>query len=258
MKVSVIDLTQILTAGVSVGTRVSGMFVFTPFPGGVAVPARVKAGLTLAVTMLLFPSCGASAVVMDPGSLLFTLGSEMAIGAVLGLTVTFVFEAAQLAGHYAGLQVGFSLVNVIDPQTQVETPVLATLHQLLALLMFLQLNVHHWLLRGVAKSFAYIPSTSFVINGVLTDKLLQAAGAIFLAGIQIAAPILLATMATDIALGFISKASPQLQVLFLGFPIKTMLALAVWMGSLMYWPSRFESFFGNAIAVGERVLHLAS
>lgn len=253
-----LDLTQLLTAAVSVGTRVSAFFLFTPFPGGAAVPMKVKAGLTLAITTLLFPMVGTRAAVVDSAMLPTTLASELAVGAVLGLSVTFVFEAAQLAGHYAGLQVGFSLVNVIDPQTQVETPVLATLHQLLVLLIFLQLNVHHWLLRGVSRSFEYLPTGTFVMNAPAVERLMQAAGGIFLAGVQIAAPILLATMSADVALGFISKASPQLQVLFLGFPIKTMLALLVWIGALIYWPSRFESLFGNAIAVGERVLDLAS
>lgn len=252
-----LDLSQILAAGVSVGTRVSAMFVFTPFPGGAAVPPKVKAGLTMAITLLLFPVYGAKAAIADAGTLLSTLGSELVIGALLGLAVTFVFEASQLAGHYAGLQVGFSLVNVIDPQTQVETPVLSTLHQLLVLLIFLHLNVHHWLLRGLARSFEYLPPAAFSLSGDVIERLFQAAGGIFLAGVQIAAPVLLATMSADVALGFISKASPQLQVLFLGFPIKTILALLVWMGALMYWPSRFESYFGNAIATGEKLLHLA-
>lgn len=251
------DLEQFVNAGVSVGTRVSALMILSPFPGGTAVPARVKAALTFALTILLFPLYGQKAVTVLPGTMLMSIGSELAVGALLGLAVTFVFEATQLAGHYAGLQVGFSLVNVMDPQTQVETPVLATLHQLIVLLIFLQLNVHHWLLRGLARSFEYIPTATFLMNGAVVENLLRAAGEMFISGVQIAAPILLATMAADVALGFVAKASPQLQVLFLGFPIKTVLALLAWMGAVAYWPSQFERFFSNAISVGERLLHLA-
>jgi flagellar biosynthesis protein FliR len=250
------DLSELVSGAVCVGTRVSGVMMFSPFPGGPSVPLQVKAGLTFAITVLLWPVVGATAAMSSPGRLLLSTGSELALGALLGLTVNFVFEAAQLAGHYAGLQVGFSLVNVIDPQSQVETPVLSTLHQLIVLLIFLQLNVHHWLIRGVAKSFEYVPSTTFLVNGLVVTSLLHAAGGIFVAGLQIAAPILIATMMADVALGFVSKASPQLQVLFLGFPIKTLLALVVWMGAVALWPSRMENWFLRAIGLGESLLHL--
>lgn len=244
-------------AALSVGTRVSGILVFTPFPGGAAVPARIKAGFTAGLTILLFPLYGVVADERVGHSLVLTMLAELCVGVILGLTTTFIFEAAQLAGNYAGMQVGFSLVNIIDPQSQVETPVLSTLHQLFALLIFLQLNVHHWLIRGVSKSFEYMPQGAFTANGRVVECLLHGAAGIFLAAIQIAAPILLCTMAVDLALGFIAKSSPQLQVLFLGFPIKTSLALGVWMGVIALWPSIFERYFVEAIAAGERTLHLA-
>lgn len=250
------DLSQFVTTAASVMTRVSALMLFTPFPGGAAVPPRVKAGLTLAISYLLVPMYGQHVDVTAPAMLVSVIG-EFVVGALLGLSITIIFEASQLAGHYAGLQVGFSLVNVIDPQTQVDSPVLATLHQILVLMIFLQLNVHHWLLRGLSRSFEYLPSATVVLSGAAVEGLLRWAGAIFLAGIQIAAPMLLATMTADVALGFVSKASPQLQVLLLGFPVKTLLALAVWIGALAYWPSRFESYFSHAIGTGEKLLHLA-
>lgn len=253
-----IDVAQFVETGVSVVTRVSGLMLFTPFPGGAAVPPRIKAGLTLAITMLLVPRYGSQSVIASgPGVAVWTLGSELAIGALMGFAVTMIFEAAQLAGHYAGLQVGFSLVNIIDPQTQVETPVLATLHQMIVLLIFLQLNVDHWLIRGLAQSFEFLPAGAIFTGQRIFQAVAYSAGGIFVCGVQIAAPILLATMVADVALGFVSKVSPQLQVLYLGFPIKTVLALLVWMGALAYWPSRFERYFTSAVTMGERFLRLA-
>ena len=85
------------------------------------------------------------------------VSAEVVTGLLLGLAVQFVMEGAQMAGHIMGVQAGYSLVTLLDPQTQADTPVLATFQQLLAVLIFLQLNVHHWLLRGLAASFAYLP-----------------------------------------------------------------------------------------------------
>ncbi len=75
----------------------------------------------------------------------------------MGLAVQFVFEAAQFAGQVMGMQVGFGLVNILDPNTQVDTPVLAVFSQTIAMLIFLRLGVHHWLMRALAQSFAICP-----------------------------------------------------------------------------------------------------
>ncbi len=126
-----------------------------------------------------------------------------------------------------------------------------------ALLIFLQLDVHHWLLRALAASFIYLPAGAAMAGGELTRQLLHAAGGIWLAGVQIAAPALLATLLADLVLGFLGKASPQLPVLFLGLSVKSMVGLTVLALSLKYWPGLFERYFGNAIHWAERLMHLA-
>jgi flagellar biosynthetic protein FliR len=87
--------------------------------------------------------------------------------------------------------------------------------------------------------------------------LLHAAGGIFLAGVQIAAPGLVATLVADVALGFLGKASPQLPVLFIGLAVKNLLGLAMLIGILAYWPQSFSGRFAQSVALGERLLHLA-
>ena len=251
-----LDFTQLVTAAVVIGVRISALLTFTSFPGGAAVPMSIKAGLALALTALLFPVYSRSLPALGGLNIVGLIGNELMIGLLTGLTVTFIFEAAQMAGQVTGMQVGFSLVNIIDPQTQVDTPVLSTLHQTIALLIFLRLNVHHWLLRGAANSFAYLPPGSMRFSGAVVQMLLHQASGIWLAAVQIAAPVLFATLLVDVAMGFIGKSSPQLQVLLLGFPIKTAVALLAWIGALALWPGRFESYFVEAIHGSEGMLHL--
>ena len=118
---------------------------------------------------------------------------------------------------------GYSLANIFDPQTQADTPVLSEFHQLAALLIFLQLDVHHWLLRAMVRSFTYLPPGAASATLAVTSGLLHAAGGIFLVGVQIAAPSLAATLIADAALGLLGKASPQLPVLFIGLAVKNLL-----------------------------------
>lgn len=125
------------------------------------------------------------------------------------------------------------------------------------MLIFLQLGVHRWLVRALASSFAYLPAGGAFAGAELTRQLLHAAGGIWLAGVQIAAPALVATLVVDLVLGFLGKASPQLPVLFLGLSVKSMVGLAVLALSLKYWPAIFERHFTSAIHLSERLLRLA-
>jgi flagellar biosynthetic protein FliR len=169
------------------------------------------AALTLGITILLYPLGGPLRLDLPGWQWAGVALTEVVIGLVMGLAANFVLEAPMLAGQILGVQMGYSLAALFDPNTQAETPVLAQFHQLAALLIFLQCNVHHWLLR--------------------------AADGIFLAGVQIAVPVLAATLVADVALEFLAKASPQL--------------LAA------YWPHSFSERFAASVAIAERLLHLS-
>jgi flagellar biosynthesis protein FliR len=251
-----LHLDQLLAAAVFVGARVSGLLVFCPFLGGDAVPTTVKAALTLLVTALLYPVRGPLHLDLSAWQWAGVALSEVVIGLVLGLAANFMLEAPMMAGQVLGVQMGFSLATVFDPNTQADTPVLAQFHQLAALLIFLQLDVHHWLLRAIVRSFAYLPAGALVASGA-AGGLLHAASGIFLAALQIAAPALAATLMADVALGFLAKASPQLPVLFVGLAVKNLLGLAVMIAVIAYWPHSFGQRFARSIDLAERLLHLA-
>ncbi len=251
------DIERTLAAAVFTGTRISGLLIFAPFLGSSSIPMRVKAGLAVALTFLLYPVCGPARISLSELSWGRVMVSEAVVGLVMGLSVQFIFDAAQVAGQLLGIQMGYSLVNILDPQTQVDTPVLSTFFQLVALLIFLSLNVHHWLFRGIVASFTYLPAGTAAAGLPMVAQLLHMAGGIWLAAVQIAAPALLATMMADAVLGFLGKASPQLPVLFLGLSVKSVLGLLVLCSGVVLWPQKFEQSFAGAIAHGEQLLHLA-
>jgi flagellar biosynthetic protein FliR len=239
-----------------VGARVSAMMIFAPFLGSLAIPARIKVGFTVVLTALLYPVVGVSTLSLDHPPWLRIVGGELLVGLVLGLTLQFIFDGVQLAGQILGFQLGYSLVNLIDPTTDVDTPVLSIFHQAVALLIFLQLDIHHWILRGLAKSFTYCRPGTVIVTPLATQELWRAAGGMLVVAVQIAAPALLATILIDLTLGMIGKASPQLPVLFVGLSIKSVAAFAILVGSLRFWPSVLEKYFLDALQTSERLMHL--
>lgn len=252
-----VHLEELLAAAVFTGARVSGLMVFCPFLGSEAVPVPVKAGLALLLTVVLHPLHGPAALALGSWQWAQVALGEAVIGLVLGLVANFLFESALMAGQILGVQIGYSLANVFDPQTQADTPVLSVFHQMAALLIFLQLDVHHWLLRSLMRSFVYLPPGAAPATLAAASGLLHAAGGIFLVGVQIAAPSLVATLITDMALGFLGKASPQLPVLFIGLAVKNLVGLTVLMAAIAYWPRMFSQQFAQAIQSAEQLLHLA-
>jgi flagellar biosynthesis protein FliR len=250
-------LEHILMHALPIGLRVGGVMTFAPFFGSDAIPARVKAGFTLVLTVMLYAICPVPEMQLNLSGWTRMVVSEAAVGLMMGLSVQLIFEGMQLAGQLAGAQLGFSLAAIIDPITNIDTPVLAVFHQTVAMLIFLQLNVHHWLLRGIVRSFDYLPVGTSVVNLLTVRELFRMAAAMWLIGVQIAAPILIATMLLDVAIGFLSKASPQFPALFIGISAKSLIGYAVLAASAALWPTLLEGQFTNAMGLSERLLHLA-
>jgi flagellar biosynthesis protein FliR len=250
-------LQQIVFRIMAIGLRVGGLMSFAPFIGDASIPVRIKAVFTLAITALLYPICPVPRVAFTLVGLTRLAIGEAFLGLAIGLCLQFIFEGAIMAGQLAGFQFAFSLVNIIDPQTNVDTPVLSVFHQLFALLLFLQFDVHHWLLRGIVKSFEYVPVGTAVLGLPAVRELFRDAGGLWLVGVQIATPILLSTMLIDIAVGFLSKASPQMPAILLSIPVKSLLGYAILAIIVGLWPVFYERHFAIALGWSERLLHLA-
>jgi flagellar biosynthesis protein FliR len=250
-------LELMMLRAVMIGFRVGGAFTFMPFFGSPALPMRVKGALVMLCTALLYPHAHVVLSPTTPFALARLALSEALLGLLMGLCFQFVFEAVQLSGQLAGIQMSFSLVNIIDPQTNVETPVLANFQQLIVLLLMLQMNVHHWILRAVQKSFERVPPGTVSFSVGHLHGLFRAAQGMWVAGVQLAAPLLLATMVIDVTVGFVSKAAPQVPVLFLSIPIKTMVGFAVLAIALGVWPTFFEKQFSQALSWSWRLLEPA-
>ena len=251
------DLEQIVAGVMFTGVRVGGIMTFAPFTSSEAISIPVKAVLTLLVTAALYPASGIAGVQADALGWLRIAAGEGVIGLATGLLLQLSFEAVRFAGQICGVQTGFSLVTLLDPQTAADSPSLVVFTQLMALVAFLNLNVHHWLLRGVAASFAYLPPGGLRHLGAMSGGVLHAASGLWLAGLQMAAPVLMATVLTDVALGFVGKVAPQLPATLAGLPVKNLLGLAVLALTARAWPHFFEHEFMLAITQAERLLHLA-
>jgi flagellar biosynthetic protein FliR len=252
-----IPLLTIISGLLTISVRLTGLMLFAPWFGNSVIPARVKAGLVLALTLLLFPSVGRGIGAYTAGEWPMLVITEFLIGVGMGIATNIVFEASQLAGEVLGMQMGYSLVNILDPLSQVETKVIPLFYQCMILLLFLRMDVHYWLLKAIGNSFLYLPPGAMHLSARFSWTIVTTAGTLFGLGVQISAPVLSATLVSDILLGLLGKASPQMPLILLGPAIKSILGILILIATLKYWPDLYHHLFLDSITAGERILHLA-
>ncbi len=227
-----------LTVALLVLARVAGLVLAAPFFGHLLVPIRIRAGIAGVLALALAPAVlGAVPGTLAPASVWELAGMvavESAIGIALGLVAQFVFAGVQLGGQLAGMQMGFGLSNLIDPQSRAQTTVVAQWQQVLALLLFLALDVHHVLLRALLASFTTAPPGTLAVTAFDVRAVVALAADLFTVGVRIAAPVLVALLLTNGALGVLARTIPQLNVFVVGFPVNAGVGLVVLGASLPF------------------------
>jgi flagellar biosynthetic protein FliR len=247
------EWSSFLSAMTLVLVRVSGMVAFAPFFSSTALPVRTKAVFVGAVAFLLAPLVATLPHAQTAIGFSALLG-ELGVGLVYGLTLTLLNEMMLFAGQIAGLQFSFSLVNLLDPASSIQTPLLGDLFQLMGTLVVLAAGMDRILLASMVRSFRVAPLGSFVLAPSAGLAIVRAASGVFLAAVELAAPILAATMLVEIAVALLGKLSPQLPVMTMTVPLKTLTGFALLTGSLALWPRFIEARFSGLLDLAERLI----
>jgi flagellar biosynthetic protein FliR len=236
------DLDEFLVVGTLVLVRISGVMIFSPFFSSEAIPRQVKIGFSLVLAWLLMPIAANLPGVHAELSMVAVL-SELTTGLIFGLSLSLLMEILGFAGQVLGFQFSFSLVNVLDPNSSVETPLLSQLLNLLGVLVILAAGLDRTLLSAFMRTFIAVPIGTAWLSPHTSLRLIHMASGIFLAGVQLAAPVLGATLLVELAIALVGRLSPQLPVMFVGIPMKTLIGYTVLIGSLGIWPRFIEAHF---------------
>lgn len=243
---SIADWPSFLATSVLVMVRLSGLLVFAPLFSSAAIAPRIKAGFVIAMTMLLAPvaeTLPQAQVHLGMSSLL----GELSVGLTFGIAINLLFESLLFAGQMLGMEFSFSLVNLMDPNSNIQTPVLGQLLNWVGLLVVIGAGLDRSLLAAVMRSFAVVPVGEAVMKAGTGAALASMAGGIFLAGLQLSAPVIAAALAVEIVVALVGRIAPQLPVMVVSIPLKTLLSYAVLIGSLAVWPAWIERHFTSLL-----------
>jgi flagellar biosynthetic protein FliR len=242
-----------LSAGVLVLIRLSGLMVFAPILSSGAITPQAKAGLVLAMTILLAPVVAALPGARPVLDFTAVLG-ELGVGLTLGLALMMLNEALNFAGTVMGFEFSFSLVSLLDPNTMIETPVLGQMLGWLGILVILGAGLHRTMIMAVMRSFSVVPVGNAAVQGHTGVALSSMASGLFLAGLQLAAPVLAAALTVEVTVALIGRLSPQLPVLVVSIPLKAIASYVVLIASLAVWPGWIERHFNALLDAASKLV----
>ena len=211
--------------------RINAMFIIAPFFSSDVIPFRIRAAVSFLVTLVVVPAIVAKGyyIPVNMGEYFLMALREVVIGLYIGFLVVLTFSAFNLAAQFFALQMGFGMSEVVDPVSQISIPVLGQLFNLIALIVFLAINGHHFLIQAVYRSYELAPIISF--DAAVISKLLQfvvhSFSGMFIIALKIALPILGTLFLLTISMGVLAKAAPQMNILMLGLPINVMVSFGL-------------------------------
>lgn len=219
------DLGQI-AAFFLVFLRAAAFMMSGPLYAIKGMPPLLKIGFSLVLAIVVFPMIELEQTLPE-GSWGFGLAviSETGVGMLLGIAVTMVLNSIRMAGQFIDLQIGYAMANIIDPTNGAAGTLLSQYLYLLALVFFLMMDGHYTLIMALVKSYQLVPLSAADFGGGVAYILLKIFSGAFTTALQVSAPILAVLLVTDLALGFLTRTTPQINVFLTGFPIKIAVGL---------------------------------
>jgi flagellar biosynthetic protein FliR len=204
--------------------RISGLVIFAPFFSSAVIPAKTRIFLAAFITIIVLPFAAVDIVPpANLGDLVAAITGELLVGLLVGLIVNIIFTALQIAGNLIDQQIGLSAAQLFDPLFSEQTSIMSQLYFWLGMIIFLLVRGHIVLLGALAKSFHTIPIGQFAVNETVLTGLTKTLQMSFVLALQISAPLTLAIFLTTLAMGFIARTMPQLNILSVGFSIRLLL-----------------------------------
>lgn len=203
--------------------RVSGIFLISPFFGSQNIPMMIRAALSFVITLVLFPVIeGDYQYIEVPETIIgysISVVGEMFIGWLIGLVAFVALSAINMSGKIMDMQVGFAMVNVMDPTSNQQNALIGSFLYNLGIIIFLVTNGHYIILSSLVGSLESIPLLGMDLSTDISQLMVDFTAGIFVTGMKIALPVTFAILLTNVALGVLARTMPQMNIFVVGIPM---------------------------------------
>lgn len=223
------EINNLIAMGIPVFARVAGLMRSAPFLQRSEIPTVAKVGFTLIfsvmLTMLIKPQTPPQGAAM-----IYAIIVNYLCGAIIGYIVNCILKAIEAGGDMINMQQGVSSATIMDPTTSSQISIMGRIFGLLGLVIFIEVGGVYWTFNAFIRSFEIFPIYAYAIpmdQIINMPYLIKITSNVLYIGLQIAGPVLLATLGQDIILGIISKTAPQVNVFTMSFLFKPCLGSAI-------------------------------
>lgn len=226
--------------------RIGAALGAIPMIGTRLVPARVRLGFALILTLVIAPMAPAPPAVnpLSPAGVLIT-AQQILIGASMGFSVHMLFQIYIHAGQMIAMQMGLGFASMVDPANGVQVPVISQFYAVLITLIWLALDGHLILIRTLAGSFLTLPVSATGLGGADLWQLSEWAGRMFMGAMQVSLPMVTALLVVNLGFGVMSRAAPQLNIFAVGFPISVLFGFALMLLGIETLGGHFTRMFAE-------------
>lgn len=225
--------------------RMTGLFLITPIFSRNNIPNVLKIGFSFFCSIILIAVLDIEKLELVPFELIVFSIKELLVGLMLGFISYLFFTSLYLAGQIIDMQVGFGMVNVFDPQNNIQVPIMGTYYYIISILIFLTIDGHHILLDALIQSYEYIPIGHFKFANDTINQLIKILSTTFIIGVKISAPVLASIFLADVLLGILAKTMPQMNVFIVGMPFKILVGIATIIITLPLFIATLQHIFTN-------------
>jgi flagellar biosynthesis protein FliR len=238
--------------------RITPLFLVAPLFSSSLLPSRVRTVAALGLTIGMTPvAAHGQSLPTDPLAVAGLIFEGLVVGFAFAFAVAAVFAAVQGAGVMADGVSGFSYGASVDPINGNQGGALANFYSFVGLALFLAIGGDAWMLRGISATFGVIPLGHGPKLPSLVGGAIGMFGTVFLGAVEVAAPVILALVITDIAFGMVTRVVPQLNVFAVGFPVKVGVALVVVMACLPFVGNWMSGQLQTSVTSALHALQLA-
>lgn len=234
-----------------VAVRILAITMVAPVYSTSRYPAPAKIGLALLLAGVIVSTLPPVDEPWGLFPLAFLAGQEFLAGLMIGFCSLIAFVGVQMAATYIGLQSGFRMGDMMNPNmpdlVQQQGSALEQIYTVLVVLVFLAVDGHHWVILGIQRSFDLLPAGQLALDALAGERLATLASTLFTIALSISMPIMGTLLLLDVALAIIARAVPQVQVFFVGAPLKMALGLVTLILSLPWMAGYMTDRLGRVI-----------
>jgi flagellar biosynthetic protein FliR len=210
--------------------RLSGIMFTAPIFSNAQIPFRIRGFIVMVISLVAFPPIAQKGLITPPETFveLMTIGSgEVMIGATIGFLVRLVFTIFRVSGQFYSIQMGFGIINVFDPLAQTSVPIISQLKSVILSVLFLIIGGHRYLLEAIFKSYKWVPTIYDLNIRIISHEFLVHFSRVFSVGFMMGTPLIGVVFLMTVSLGILSKLAPQMNVMVIGFAVKVLVGLIV-------------------------------